>query len=115
MPRSKSDSTATNSPSLPSSAVSQLRAFFARQAVLNPSGAGSSRYIDLTPYPGLPSPIVASAWGFQLRLTSPTDPRLQQFVNKFRVPTRIVYRRELPKNGVGKVLKRELRRELAVP
>ncbi len=36
-----------------------------------------------------------------------------RFVNKFRVPTRIAFRSELPKNGVGKVLKRELRRELA--
>ena len=75
----------TYSPSLAASAVSQLRAFFGRQTVLNPSGQGGSRYIDLTPYPGLPSPIVVSSWGFQLRLTSPTDPRLQQFVNKFRV------------------------------
>jgi hypothetical protein len=75
----------TYSPSLPSAQVSQLRAFFARQTVLNPSGAGGSRYIDLTPYPGLPSPIVATAWGFQLHLTSPSDPRLQQFVDKFRV------------------------------
>jgi hypothetical protein len=74
----------TYSPSLPASEVSQLRSFFARQTVLNPGGAGGSRYIDLTPYPGLPSPIVATAWGFQLRLTSPSDPRLQQFVGKFR-------------------------------
>jgi hypothetical protein len=75
----------TYSPSLPQSEVSQLRALFARQTVLNPSGQGGSRYVDLTPFPGLPSPIVASSWGFQLRLTSPTDPRLQQFINKFRV------------------------------
>jgi hypothetical protein len=75
----------TYSPSLPTAEVSQLRAFFARQTVLNPSGAGGSRYVDLTPYPGLPSPIVATAWGFQLRLTSASDPRLQQFVDKFRV------------------------------
>jgi hypothetical protein len=76
----------TYSPSLPASQVSQLRAFFARQTVLSPGGsAGSSRYIDLTPYPGLPSPIVATSWGFQLRLTSPADPRLQRFISKFRV------------------------------
>jgi hypothetical protein len=74
----------TYSPSLPSSEVSQLRAFLSRQTVLNPTGAGGSRYLDLTPYPGLSSPIVVSSWGFQLRLTSPTDPRLQQFVDKFR-------------------------------
>jgi hypothetical protein len=75
----------TYSPTLPQSEVSQLRSFVARQTVLNPGGAGSSRYVDLTPYPGLPSPIVATAWGFQLRLTSPGDPRLQQFIDKFRV------------------------------
>jgi hypothetical protein len=75
----------TYSPSLPQSTVRQLRAFFTRQAVLNPDGAGNSRYIDLTPFPGLPSPIVATAWGFQLRLTSASDPRLQQFVSEFRV------------------------------
>ncbi len=75
----------TYQPSLPQSEVNQLRAFFGRQTVLSPAGAGGSRYVDLTPYPGLPAPIVVSSWGFQLRLTSPTDPRLQQFVSKFRV------------------------------
>jgi hypothetical protein len=74
----------TYQPSLPQSEVSQLRAFFGRQTVLSPGGASSSRYIDMTPYPGLPAPIVVTSWGFQLRLTSPADPRLQQFVNKFR-------------------------------
>ncbi|MHB1432860.1 MAG: DUF3105 domain-containing protein [Streptosporangiaceae bacterium] len=76
----------TYQPSLPASKVSQLRAFFARQTVITPPGAsGGSRYTDLTPYPGLPAPIVATSWGYQLRLSSPTDPRLQQFVSKFRV------------------------------
>jgi hypothetical protein len=76
----------TYQPSLPQSEVSQLRAFVGKQTVLSPSQtSGSSRYMDLTPYPGLPAPIVASSWGFQLRLSSPADPRLQQFVNKFRV------------------------------
>jgi hypothetical protein len=75
----------TYQPSLPQSEVTQLRAFFGRQTVLSPGGVGGSRYVDLTPCPGLPAPIVASSWGFQLRLTSPTDPRLQEFVNKFRV------------------------------
>ena len=74
----------TYQPSLPQSEVSQLRAFVERQSVISPAGAGASRYMDLTPYPGLPSPIVASSWGFQLKASSPADPRLQQFVNKFR-------------------------------
>ena len=75
----------TYQPSLPASEVSQLRAFVGKQTVLTPAGASGSRYMDLTPFPGLPSPIVASSWGFELRLSSPSDPRLQQFVNKFRV------------------------------
>ena len=70
----------TYRPSLPSSEVSQLIAFFSHQTVL----AGGARYVDVTPFPGLPTPIVASALGFQLRLQSPTDPRLQQFVDTFR-------------------------------
>jgi hypothetical protein len=74
----------TYQPSLPKSELDQLYAFFARQKVISAPGGGSSRYMDITPYPGLPSPIVVTSWGFQLRLTSATDPRLQQFVDKFR-------------------------------
>ena len=74
----------TYQPSLPQSEVSQLKSFVERQSVLTPAQGQGSRYMDLTPYPGLPTPIVVSSWGFQLRLTSPTDPRLQQFVDKFR-------------------------------
>ncbi len=74
----------TYQPSLPKSEVAALRAFAERQSSLSTGGQHGSRYIDLTPYPGLPAPVVASSWGFQLRLTSPTDPRLQEFVSKFR-------------------------------
>jgi len=41
-------------------------------------------YAILSPYPGLPSPIVASAWGFQLKLTEVTDPRITEFLTKYR-------------------------------
>jgi Protein of unknown function (DUF3105) len=74
----------TYQPSLPQSEVTRLRAFFGRQTDISPAGASSSRYLDLTPYPGLPAPVVVSSWGFQLRLTSSADPRLQQFVSTFR-------------------------------
>ena len=74
----------TYQPSLPQSEVSQLRAFVEKQTKVSPGGAPASRYMDLTPYPGLSSPIVISSWGFQLKVSSPTDPRLQQFVDKFR-------------------------------
>jgi hypothetical protein len=76
----------TYQPSLPQAEVAQLRAFAARQTIVSISGQSTgSRYIDLTPYPGLPTPIVVSSWGFQLHLSSATDPRLQQFVDKLRV------------------------------
>jgi hypothetical protein len=74
----------TYQPSLPQSEVSELRAFVEKQSKISPGGAPASRYMDLTPYPGLSSPIVISSWGFQLKVSSPTDPRLQQFVGKFR-------------------------------
>ena len=47
--------------------------------------AKGQTYLDLSPYPGLPAPVVASAWGRQVRLTGPDDPRLQSFVKQFRL------------------------------
>jgi hypothetical protein len=41
-------------------------------------------YMILSPYPGLPAPVVASAWGKQLRLTGADDPRLEAFVRAYR-------------------------------
>jgi Protein of unknown function (DUF3105) len=61
----------TYQPPLPQSEVSQLRTFVEHQTMVPSAEGAPSRYIDLTPYPGLPSPIV----------TSPADSRLQQFVN----------------------------------
>jgi hypothetical protein len=46
--------------------------------------ARGQTYLDLSPYPGLPSPVVVSAWGKQLRLTSASDPRLRSFVKKYK-------------------------------
>ena len=37
-----------------------------------------------SPYPSLPSPVVASAWGKQLRLKSVDDPKLQEFIVAYR-------------------------------
>ena len=74
----------TYRPSLPQSEVNQLRAFVRKQALVSSAEGAPSRYMDLTPYPGLSSPVVISSWGFQLKVSSPTDPRLQQFVNTFR-------------------------------
>ena len=41
-------------------------------------------YALASPYPGLPSPIVASAWGVQLKLTAASDPRLKTFIDTYK-------------------------------
>ncbi len=40
-------------------------------------------YVLLSPYPGLPSPIVLSAWGVQLKVNSVSDPRIDQFISTY--------------------------------
>ena len=59
----------TYQPDLPTAQVETLR------NIVRQSG-----YRIVSPYPGLPHPIVASAWGYQLPLDSADDPRLLQFV-----------------------------------
>lgn len=41
-------------------------------------------YAILSPYDHLPSPIVASAWGKQLKVSNVGDPRIKQFIAKYR-------------------------------
>ncbi|UIJ35185.1 DUF3105 domain-containing protein [Allobranchiibius sp. GilTou73] len=83
----------TYDPKLPTSEVNQLVAFVTKQSLiaepaLEQQGISGqkNRYIDLTPWASnsLPSPIVLSSWGHQLRVSSPTDPRMQKFVDTFR-------------------------------
>lgn len=45
--------------------------------------ASLHEYELLSPYPGLPSPIVASAWGKQLSVQSASDPRLPVFLQAY--------------------------------
>jgi hypothetical protein len=78
----------TYRPNMPASQVQQLVDFFNKQTMIPEAqdSGRSNRYMDLTPWAnnGLPSPIVISSWGYQLEVNSPTDPRLQQFVDTFR-------------------------------
>jgi hypothetical protein len=67
----------TYTPDLAHSGITRLRRFVQSHYV------GSHRYLILSPYPGLPAPVVASAWGAQLRLRGPGDPRLAAFVTHF--------------------------------
>lgn len=42
-------------------------------------------YTLMSPYPGLDSPISVQSWGHQLRLDSPEDPRLVEFIEALRL------------------------------
>lgn len=76
----------TYRPNLPASQVKALQDFVGKQSLIDEGQYGKNRFVDMSPWANnsLPAPIVISAWGYQLYVTSPTDPRLQQFVNKFR-------------------------------
>ena len=37
----------------------------------------------ISPYPGLPAPVVVTVWGAQLQLTGPDDPRLALFLDEY--------------------------------
>lgn len=62
----------TYRPDLTPDQVSQLRAL-----------VKGRDYAILSPYPNLPAPVVASAWGLQLRLDNPGDERLSRFLIKY--------------------------------
>ena len=67
----------TYRPSLSADQVATL------QSLVTSSYVGTERYMLLSPYPNLPAPIVASAWGYQLQLQQAGDPRLAQFIHRF--------------------------------
>jgi len=58
-------------------------------------------YILVSPYPDLPAPVVASAWGKQLRLDSADDPHLEEFISAFRLGRQAPEPGERCDGGVG--------------
>src|SRR5262245_48792955 len=62
----------TYRPDLPPDQVQMLRSI------------ASDDFILLSPYPGLPSPVVASAWNHQIRLDGAADPRLRPFIDWYK-------------------------------
>lgn len=62
----------TYDPALPSADVEKLR------------NEIPATYMLLSPYDGLPSPVVASAWGKQIELTGADDARLGKFITEYR-------------------------------
>ena len=62
----------TYGPDLPADQVDELRRLARR-----------NEYLLVSPFPDLPAPVIASAWGKQLRLESADDPRLREFVRAY--------------------------------
>jgi hypothetical protein len=62
----------TYQPNLPAAQVAKLAAV-----------AKGHLYLLVSPYTGLPAPVVASAWGKQVRLTGADDPRLEKFIKAY--------------------------------
>ena len=63
----------TYQPDLPEAEVEKLR------------DALPSTYTLLSPFPGIDAPVIISAWGHQLKLENADDPRLDEFVNEYRL------------------------------
>lgn len=63
----------TYRPDLPQSQVETLRSY------------SDEEYVIVSPYPGQPAPVIATAWRNQLRLQEATDRRLGKFVQQFRI------------------------------
>jgi hypothetical protein len=55
----------------------------ALQQLVKSNYVGTERYLILSPYAGLPSPIVVSAWGAQLSVDVASDSRLVDFIHHF--------------------------------
>lgn len=55
----------------------------ADQIALLSTMADGHDHLLISPFFGLPTPVVASAWGEQLQLDSATDPRLAQFIEYY--------------------------------
>ena len=63
----------THRPDLPQQQLETLRSY------------GNENYVMVSPYPGQDAPVIATSWRVQLELDSASDPRLDQFVNEFKI------------------------------
>ncbi|WP_053058066.1 DUF3105 domain-containing protein [Rubrobacter aplysinae] len=63
----------TYGPDLPQRQVDTLRSY------------SDEEYVLVSPYPDQPAPVTVTAWRNQLRLEEAGDPRLDQFVEQFRI------------------------------
>jgi hypothetical protein len=58
-------------------------------------------FVLLSPYPGLRSPVVLTAWGVQLEVNSAQDNRVEEFIDLYQVGPQTPERGATCENGVG--------------
>ncbi|MEZ0492146.1 DUF3105 domain-containing protein [Kineococcus sp. TBRC 1896] len=80
----------TYRPDLPAEQVEELEATVAGET-----------YTVLSPYEGLPSPVVLSAWNHQLAVDSADDPRVEAFLARYVQGAQTPEPGALCSNGVG--------------
>ncbi|MFC8190397.1 DUF3105 domain-containing protein [Cellulomonas sp. NPDC057328] len=73
----------------------------ADQVALLEEQAADESYVLVSPYEGLPSPVVATAWGHQLQLDAADDERLDVFVRKYLLNPELPEAGALCSSGVG--------------
>jgi hypothetical protein len=83
----------TYQPDLPADEVTELQNFVRGQT-----------FLILSPYPGLRSPVVASAWSVQIELDSASDSRLTEFVDRYRLGSTTPERGAACTGGTGEPL-----------
>ncbi|MDA0637795.1 DUF3105 domain-containing protein [Nonomuraea sp. MCN248] len=66
----------TYRPDLPADQISKLKDVA--------SSTGQQEYMLVSPFEGLPAPIVVSSWNHQLKLDNPADPRLGAFIKRYQ-------------------------------
>lgn len=64
----------TYQPDLPAEEVAALQEY-----------ARAEEFVILSPFPGLRSPVVVSAWSVQIELDSASDDRMEEFVERYRL------------------------------
>lgn len=69
-------------------------------AALQALAEGQS-YLLVSPYEGMDSPITLSAWGYQLAVDDPSDPRVAAFVQKYLLNPELAEAGAPCSNGVG--------------
>ncbi|WP_136520473.1 DUF3105 domain-containing protein [Cellulomonas telluris] len=71
------------------------------QVALLEQHAADQSYVLVSPYEGLPSPVVATAWGRQLQLAAADDDRIDVFVRKYLLNPELPEAGALCSNGIG--------------